>query len=56
LYDYIASSLEFDVCLVCKTHIWGCISLFKCFLDREDFCFLLHKPTVNMLPKMCTKS
>jgi len=51
----IASSLEFDVRLVCKTRIWGCINLFKFFLDREDFCFLLHKPIVNMLFKMCTE-
>jgi len=38
----IASSLEFDVRLICRTRFLGCISLIKFFLDREDFCFLLQ--------------
>jgi len=33
----IASSLEFDVHLVLKTCIWGCIILFKFFQNRKDY-------------------
>jgi len=52
----IASNLEFDGHLVCETHnIWGCIILFKYFQDINGFSFLLYKPIVNMLIKICTK-
>jgi len=37
----IASSVQFDVHLVCKTHIWGSILLYSNFSGQKRFLFFV---------------